>query len=63
MTKRATTQQSRQDRDASWGNARLARGAFILERQRQTGCLAIDAAREWARLNPAKARLLKMGVL
>jgi hypothetical protein len=63
MMKRATTQQQRQDRDASWGNARLQRGAFIRERVAQTGCLAIEAAREWARQNPGAARLLRMGVL
>jgi hypothetical protein len=44
MAQRTTTQA---DRDARYGNERIAKAAFIQERMRQTGCLAIEAAREW----------------
>jgi len=48
---RATTSDTRTpsqaDKDAAWGNLQLARRAFILERMRQEGCLASEAARRF----------------
>lgn len=42
-----TAASSQFDRDAAWGNERLARAEYIRERQRQDGCLASEAARRW----------------
>lgn len=46
MEANAMTRTARQfDADARWGNDRIRRAEFIRERMRQTGCLAIEAAR------------------
>ena len=45
----ASKTETRWDTDATAGNVRIARAAFIMEEMRQTGCLAIEAAHRFDR--------------